>query len=231
MAGTTAFVADGFSGLVIVDVTNPALPVLVDTFDTPDYAAKLSIGGSLAYVADGFSGLRIIETGLVSVVVEAGPDQGPIDEGSSVSLAPATFIGDGTTPPHTATIDWGDGTPLASGTVDQALDTVSGSHVYDDDTGGPFTVTVTVTDASGVSDQDTLVVTVVNVTREQIVTRMVEFEPGPFLASDPEYMASRGGAQPDPSVMHGLPEWLEKTTIGIPMIDEFKKELAARGMR
>jgi hypothetical protein len=31
--------------------------------------------------------------------------------------------------------------------------------------------------------------------------------------------------------MHGLPEWLEKTTIGIPMIDEFKKELAERGMR
>ncbi|MCI0815162.1 MAG: hypothetical protein J4N71_08835 [Chloroflexi bacterium] len=71
----------------------------------------------------------------------------------------------------------------------------------------------------------------VNVTPEQIVTRMVEFEPGPFLVSDPEYMAGKGGAQPDPSVMHGLPEWLEKTTIGIPMIDEFKKELAARGMR
>ncbi|MCI0815260.1 MAG: hypothetical protein J4N71_09325 [Chloroflexi bacterium] len=73
--------------------------------------------------------------------------------------------------------------------------------------------------------------TVINVTREQIVTRMVEFEPAPFLASDPEYMASKGGAQPDPSVMHGLPEWLEKTTIGIPMIDDFKKELAERGMR
>jgi hypothetical protein len=73
--------------------------------------------------------------------------------------------------------------------------------------------------------------TVLNVTREQIVTRMVEFEPAPFLASDPEYMAGKGGAQPDASVMHGLPEWLEKTTIGIPMIDEFKKELAERGMR
>ncbi|MCZ6867750.1 MAG: hypothetical protein O7E55_10550, partial [Chloroflexi bacterium] len=73
--------------------------------------------------------------------------------------------------------------------------------------------------------------TVVNVTPEQIVTRMVEYEPGPFLASDPEYMASKGGPQTDPSVMHGLPEWLEETVIGIPMIDEFKQQLAARGMR
>ena len=73
--------------------------------------------------------------------------------------------------------------------------------------------------------------TVVNVTHEQIVTRMVEYEPGPFLASDPEYLASKGGPQTDPSVMHGLPEWLEETVIGIPMIDEFKQQLAARGMR
>jgi len=73
--------------------------------------------------------------------------------------------------------------------------------------------------------------TVVNVTHEQIVTRMVEYEPGPFLASDPEYMASKGGPQTDPSVMHGLPEWLEDTVLGIPMIDEFKEQLRAQGMR
>jgi len=73
--------------------------------------------------------------------------------------------------------------------------------------------------------------TVVNVTPEQIVTRMLEFEPGPFLASDPEYLASKGGTHTDPSVMHGLPQWLEETVIGIPMIDEFKEQLAAQGMR
>jgi hypothetical protein len=31
--------------------------------------------------------------------------------------------------------------------------------------------------------------------------------------------------------MHGLPEWLEKTVIGIPMVDEFKKQLAQQGAR
>ncbi len=73
--------------------------------------------------------------------------------------------------------------------------------------------------------------TVINVTPEQIVTRMLEFEPGPFLASDPEYLASKGGTHTDPSVMHGLPQWLEDTVLGIPMIDEFKQQLAALGMR
>lgn len=73
--------------------------------------------------------------------------------------------------------------------------------------------------------------TIVNVTPEQIVTRMAMYEPGPMLVSDKEYLASKGGPQPDPSVMHGLPEWLEETVIGTPTIDEFKKQLAARGMR
>ena len=73
--------------------------------------------------------------------------------------------------------------------------------------------------------------TVINVTPEQIVTRMLEFEPGPFLASDPEYLASKGGPRPDGSLMHQLPQWLEDTVLGIPMIDEFKEQLRAQGMR
>ncbi len=31
--------------------------------------------------------------------------------------------------------------------------------------------------------------------------------------------------------MHGLPQWLEDTVLGIPMIDEFKEQLRAQGMR
>ena len=73
--------------------------------------------------------------------------------------------------------------------------------------------------------------TVINVTPQQIVSRMAAFEPGPFLVSDPEYLASKGGAQQDASVMHGLPEWLEATIIEVPEIEAFKQELAAKGMR
>ena len=73
--------------------------------------------------------------------------------------------------------------------------------------------------------------TIVNVTPEQIVTRMAKYEPGPFLVSDTEYLASKGEPQPDPDVMQGLPEWLEKTIIDTPKIAEFKKQLAKQGMR
>ena len=72
--------------------------------------------------------------------------------------------------------------------------------------------------------------TVVNVTPEQIVTRMVKPEPAPLLVVDREYQA-RMNPQPDPSQMHGLPEWLEESVISIPFIEEFKQQLADSGAR
>jgi ribonuclease Z len=73
--------------------------------------------------------------------------------------------------------------------------------------------------------------TVINVSPQQIVTRMIAFEPAPFLVSDPEYIAAMGGANQDASVMHGISQWLEDTIVSVPEIEAFKKELAARGMR
>ena len=72
--------------------------------------------------------------------------------------------------------------------------------------------------------------TVVNVTPEQIVTRMVKPEPAPLLVVDRDYQA-RMNPQPDPSQMHGLPGWLEESVISMPFIDEFKQELAKTGAR
>ena len=73
--------------------------------------------------------------------------------------------------------------------------------------------------------------TIINVTPQQIVSRMAAFEPAPFLVSDPEYLASKGGAQQDPSVMHGISGWLDESIIGVPEIEAFKRELAEKGMR
>ena len=73
--------------------------------------------------------------------------------------------------------------------------------------------------------------TVINVTPQQIVTRMAKFEPGPFLVSDPAYIEAMGGAQQDGSVMHGISPWLDDTIISIPEIEAFKKELIEKGMR
>ena len=57
--GNYAYVADGFSGLRIIDVSNPAQPGEVGFYVTPGYAWGVAVSGSYAYVADGFSGLRL----------------------------------------------------------------------------------------------------------------------------------------------------------------------------
>lgn len=96
----------------------------------------------------------------VAPVVNAGPDQTGINEGQTVSPAPSTFSDAGSADTHTATIDWGDSS-TGPGTVDQANDTVSGSHAYADN--GTYTVTVTVTDDDGGAGSDSFDVTVNNV--------------------------------------------------------------------
>jgi ribonuclease Z len=73
--------------------------------------------------------------------------------------------------------------------------------------------------------------TVINVSPAQIVSRMVAFEPAPFLVSDPEYIAAMGGSNQDASKMHGMSRWLEETVIPVPEIEAFKQELAEKGMR
>jgi hypothetical protein len=40
-----------------------------------------------------------------------------------------------------------------------------------------------------------------------------------------------GGVNADPSLMHGLPQWLEDSVIPIPEIEDFKKELDDMGAR
>ena len=71
------------------------------------------------------------------------------NEGASVALL-ATFADPDTADLHTATINWGDGSPLQAGSVSETAGTIAGSHVYAND--GTFTVVVTVRDnRSGVA--------------------------------------------------------------------------------
>ncbi|MDO8616611.1 MAG: PKD domain-containing protein [Dehalococcoidia bacterium] len=148
--------------------------------------ANGSVAGSHVYADDGLYTVTVCVTdddggaacdalevtiSNVAPTVDAGADT-TVNEGAAVSLDPATFNDRGTLDTHTATIDWGDGTPVESGTVAEApfgppgstsgaSGTISGSHEYGDN--GLYTVTVCVTDDDGASTCDTLQITVFNV--------------------------------------------------------------------
>ncbi|MCH8847342.1 MAG: S8 family serine peptidase, partial [Chloroflexi bacterium] len=98
-----------------------------------------------------------VTVGNATPVVDAAPNTSLLLD-ATLSAQLATFTDAGTADTHIASIDWGDGSPVATGTLDQALGTVSGSYTYATD--GLFTVTVTVTDDDGAVGSDTLVVDV-----------------------------------------------------------------------
>ena len=61
VSGNMAYVAAGESGLYVVDIFEPAQPVVTGNFDSPGYAEGVSVMGQVAYLADGPYGLRIID--------------------------------------------------------------------------------------------------------------------------------------------------------------------------
>lgn len=79
-----AYVADGASGLQIVDVTNPLSPQLVGSVDTPGFATDIVLSGTTAYVADGGSGLQVIDVAAPQSPQIVGSVDTP---GSAVDLA------------------------------------------------------------------------------------------------------------------------------------------------
>ncbi|WP_196803242.1 cadherin domain-containing protein, partial [Dolichospermum circinale] len=56
-----AYVADGESGLQIIDISNPSTPTRKGNYDTSGYAYDVQVVGNYAYVADAYSGLQIID--------------------------------------------------------------------------------------------------------------------------------------------------------------------------
>ena len=61
LVGDRAYLAVGYSGLAVLDVSNPANPVRVGGYDTSGYAEGVAVSGNIAYVADRDAGLQIID--------------------------------------------------------------------------------------------------------------------------------------------------------------------------
>ncbi|NGX43725.1 MAG: hypothetical protein K940chlam7_02025, partial [Chlamydiae bacterium] len=72
LSGNYAYVADGGSGIQIIDVSNVANATLVGFYDTPSIAFGVALSGNYAYVADAASGLQIIDVSNVANPTLAG---------------------------------------------------------------------------------------------------------------------------------------------------------------
>jgi hypothetical protein len=48
-------------GVVILDISQPSQPVIIDTIDTPGDARNVFISGGHLYIADGYEGVRIVK--------------------------------------------------------------------------------------------------------------------------------------------------------------------------
>lgn len=63
VSGHYIYAACGSSGVKIIDLADPAHPVLVGVVDTPGSASRVAVSGSLAYVADGTGGVQVLDIG------------------------------------------------------------------------------------------------------------------------------------------------------------------------
>ncbi len=61
ISGDYAFVADNYSGLHVIDISDPSVPDSVGSYDTPGSAYGVAISGDYAFVADDSSGLHVID--------------------------------------------------------------------------------------------------------------------------------------------------------------------------
>jgi len=59
--GHFVYLAEGLTGLNIMNITNPKTPTPVDTVNTPGFAMDVIVDGGLAFVADGTGGVQIVD--------------------------------------------------------------------------------------------------------------------------------------------------------------------------
>jgi len=71
-------VADGASGVQVIDVSAPSAPTLAATYDTRSYARDVQVVGSLAYVAGGYSGLQVLSLSTPAIDLTTASDTGSL---------------------------------------------------------------------------------------------------------------------------------------------------------
>ncbi|MDB5353044.1 MAG: hypothetical protein JWN86_4291 [Planctomycetota bacterium] len=120
------------------------------------YALTITVNDADPVTAFG-SGLVLVSAGVIAVSpAPGGPITTAVEGAPLTGVIVATFTDTNPTAvsgDFAATIDWGDGTPTSAGTVSQpggpgTAFVVRGTHTYSEE-GGPFTITVGVSDGNG----------------------------------------------------------------------------------
>jgi len=68
--GQSAYIADEWYGVRVIDVANPRIPRAVGWYATPGYAISVRVAASYLYIADGWGGLSIRPATKISSVVQ-----------------------------------------------------------------------------------------------------------------------------------------------------------------
>ena len=61
VSGDYAYIASGYNGLTIVNVSDRTAPAIVSTLDTTGFSTDIKVVGKIVFIADGESGLQIID--------------------------------------------------------------------------------------------------------------------------------------------------------------------------
>ncbi len=83
VAGSYAYVADYYSGLQVIDISDPTSPWIVGSVDTPGSAYGVAVAGSYAYVADCYSGLQVLPA-QCGLFIEATPNDASVPPGGTL---------------------------------------------------------------------------------------------------------------------------------------------------
>jgi hypothetical protein len=67
-----AYVVDAYDGLVVLNVTNPAAPILLGAVDLEDWAESVVRSGEFLFVADSTNGMRVFSLANPALPVEVG---------------------------------------------------------------------------------------------------------------------------------------------------------------
>jgi hypothetical protein len=195
-------VADGYSGLQIINISNPAAPSLAGTYDTTGYAYRVQVVGNYAYVADRYGGLKILD---VSDFTNISVNQSPTDlalsnntiaENQAIRTAVGTFTSTDPDTGNTFTYSLVAGT----GSTDNALFAIAGNQlqsngIFDFETQNSYSIRVKTTDQGGLTFEKQLTIGVTDL-NEITSDPLMNNGRNPIVGTaGPDYLTGGAGAK------------------------------------